>query len=461
MRAYLKTLVKKAPVPLARWGELAYNFVPPSLRYGRPWREAVALLRESENWSQRQLISYQQQRLEKLINHCYTNVPFYRNMFQHHGLTPRDIQSIDDLKKLPLLTKEMIKKNKNDFVAENYSALDLDPAHTSGSTGTPLDFYMDKTTRPMDRALVERHLNWLGYKPGDKSAFFKGLPLIDPRRICQYFPGSKELRISFHKVDNERLKIIVDELKRFQPDFINAWPSCLYILARWMDRNNRSIKPPKYIVTSSENHYPHMKEYVENIFKSKVIDWYGQEESVAVAAQCKLAQGYHIQMEMCLIELLPYKEDTCEIIGTCLHNFAMPFIRYKTGDLAVKGHSECPCGRKSPTLEKIIGREADFVITPEGNIVSPLILHFALYYLDEIKEAQIIQEDLDSLKILISPWTKISQETKDRLAAELLLRLESPSMRLTILEVEEIPKKQSAYKNPFLISRVRLDNHRI
>jgi len=459
MRAYLKTLIKKGPVPIVKWGQVLYNLLPPSVRYGKAWNEAVALLRESEHWDEEALVKFQEARLERLIHHCYENVPYYREIFRQHDLKPQDIQSIDDLKKLPTLDKETVIKRKNDLLATNGAALGRYPAHTSGSSGTPLDFYMDQSTRPTERALVLRHLLWLGYQKGDRTAIFKGLPLADPTKSSQYLPGSKELRFSFHNMDHDRLETMVDELERFKPAFINAWPSCLYVLATWMERNGRSIPPPKYIVTSSENQYPHIREMIERVFKSKIIDWYGQEESCATAIQCEFAQGYHVQMEMGIVELVPRRQNCWEIVGTCLHNLVMPFIRYKTGDLAVKGEGHCPCGRKYPTIKEIIGREIAFVLTPEKNMVSPLILHFSFYNLDEIKEAQIIQEDLNTLKIMIVPWNGISSNTKERLLQELRTRLGSPSMKLILQEMESIPCKEGCYKKPFLVSQVELDKY--
>jgi phenylacetate-CoA ligase len=300
---------------------------------------------------------------------------------------------------------------------------------------------------------------WLGYRKGDVIGYFKGLPLANPNKFIRYFPGARELRISFHNSDEGRLSQMIDALDHYKPGFIDAWPSCLYILARWIEKSGRSVPPPKYILTASENLYPHIKDKIERVFKAPVIDWYGQEESVAIALQCSFAQGYHIQMEMGIVELVPSCDGMVEIIGTCLHNMAMPFLRYKTGDLAIPGDNEpCPCGRKHPTLAKIVGREADFVLTPEMNIVSALILHYAFYDLPEIKEAQIIQEDLASLTIKIVPWAKMSDATRKIVVSALQSRLQSPKMNLILEETDDIPRTRGG-KRPFVISRLKLENY--
>jgi phenylacetate-CoA ligase len=459
MRGYLKGLFqRRVPEPIRKWALFVADRVPPSVRYGKPYSEALALFKESETWDEETLVAYQEKRLQILVNHCYDNVPYYREVFWQNGLTPRDIQTVNDLQKLPFLTKEIIKRRKEDLIATNISFLNREEASTSGSTGEPLNFYMDPTTRPMERALAFRHLSWLGYKKGDRLAVFKVLPLADPKRFYQYFRRSGELRISFRDMDETRLEKMVDLLEQFKPDFISAWPSSLYILARWVQRNKRTIQPPKFIVTGSENVYPHMIERIEEVFKAPVSDFYGQEESVAIAIQCARGEGYHIQMETGVVELVPFRAGMSEIVGTGLHNMVMPFLRYRTGDLTTDGSGPCPCGRKHPLISGIIGREADLIVTPEGKLVSPLLLNPPFHSLEEIKEGQIIQEDVKTLRIMIVPWERVSESTREQLGREISDAVASPAMRVIIEEVEGIPRTRSC-KKAFVVSRIRLEDY--
>ncbi len=459
MRGFVKALLqRRVPAPLRRWAQFVADRIPPSVRYGRPYRDALSLLKESETWDEKTLEAYQEKRLQILVNHCYVNVPYYREVFQQNGLTPDDIRTVNDLQKLPFLTKKIIKKRKKDLIASNISFLNRERVFTSGSTGAPLDFYMDPTTRPMERALAFRHLSWLGYKPGERLAAFKVLPLANPKQFYQHFRRSGELRISFRDMDEQRLEKLVGLLDEFQPAFISAWPSSLYILARWMARKKRTIQPPKFIVTGSENMYPHMTELIEEVFKAPVSDFYGQEESVAIAMQCSLGQGYHIQMEMGIVELLPFRDGMSEIVGTGLHNMVMPFLRYKTGDLATTGSGPCPCGRKHPLISSIIGREADLIVTPERKVVSPLMLNYPFHRLEEIKEGQVIQEDIKTIRVIIVPWERISESTREQLGNEIKGCLASPAMRVIIEEVEEIPRT-SSWKKAFVISHIRLEDY--
>ncbi len=460
LRTGLKHLYEIAPPQVREWAQIAYHALPPEVRYGRPYRDAVKLFKETEYWPEDRLIAYQEERLRTLVAHAYANVPYYREIFDERGLKPKDIESVGDLSKLPILTKETIRLRRQDLIAKDIPRIALEAAHTSGSTGSPLTFYMDRSTRPVDRALALRRLQWLGHRTGDTTAIFKGMPLTNSNKFIQYFHGAREVRMSFHHATEMRLEAMVNALDHYRPDFIDAWPSCLHILCRWARRAGRRLPSPRFIVTASENLYPHMREYLQDAFEAPVIDWYGQEESVAVAMECSYAKGYHVQMEMGIVELLPAKEEGLhEIVGTCLHNRAMPFIRYRTGDLAEKGPAGvCPCGRSHPRLARFRGRETELVVTPEGRMVSPLILHFAFYHLEEIREAQLVQEAVDRLHVRVIPWKAISSGTEARLTAELRDRLESPAMNIRFEVTDEIPRG-SGGKRPFFLSRLETQDY--
>jgi phenylacetate-CoA ligase len=458
VRAFLKAFLPRIMGPLWDPAKIMYDMVPLSLRYGRAYSEAVSLLDASERWSLEKLVAYQEQMLRRLIRHCYTNVPYYRKVFLERGLVPDDISTISDLEKLPFLTKEIVRKHKKDFLATNFSPNRAHLDSTSGSTGNPLDFYVDDATKAIEVALAYRHLKWLDYQNDDMIAEIKEDCFIDPDRVYWYLPGSRHLKFSFFTVDDARLEKTALALERFQPKFLKVFPSSLFVLSRWMERHRKTIKPPKYIITSSETLYKSTKDLAEKVFRAPVIDWYGQNEKVATAFQCEFSRGYHIQMEQAIVELVPSKAGYFDIVGTSLHAFGMPFIRYRTGDTGVKESELCPCGRPHPVLSQVMGRECEFIITPEKRIIMPTAMDYAMYHLEEIKESQIIQEDINTLRIKMVPWDNISESTKAQLLHELRRYLGSPGMELILEEVEEIPRT-SRRKKPFVISYVNLEDY--
>jgi phenylacetate-CoA ligase len=458
VREFLKTFLPKILGPLWDPAKILYDMLPLPVRYGRAYSEAASLLEAAERWNLDKLVEYQETMLRRLIRHCYANVPYYRKVFLDAGLRPDDIGTIGDLEKLPFLTKAIVIRHKKDLLATNFSYFRAQVDSTSGTTGAPLDFYVDDATKAMEVALALRHLRWLDYRDGDRIAEIKEDCFVDPDRLYYYFPGSEHLKFSFFRVDDSKLEQTALALERFKPMFIKAFPSSLFILSRWMERNNKRIQAPKYIITSSETLFPSTRDLAERVFKAPVIDWYGQNEKVATAFQCEIGRGYHIQMEQAIVELIPSKTGLLEIVGTSLHAFEMPFIRYRTGDTAMKEDQPCPCGRIHPVLSELIGREGEFIVTPEKQIVTPTAMDYAVYHLEEIKESQIIQEDINTLRIKVAPWEIISESTKQRLLKEIRGYLGSPGMNLVLEEVEEIPRT-SRSKKPFVISYLNVEDY--
>jgi phenylacetate-CoA ligase len=456
VRGFLKSILPQLLGPFREPAKVLYEMAPPSLRYGRPYREALALLEASERWDLKALRDYQERMLRRLVHHCVANVPYYKRVFREFGLQPEDITTVDDLKKLPILTKEIVRKHKSEMLATNFSFLRKDPDATSGSTGMPLDFFVDSTTRAMEMALALRHLRWLEYEDGDRVAEIKEDTFDNPDRIFRYFPGSRHMRFSFFRVDDSRLQRTVQALEQFKPTFIKAYPSSLFVLTRWMDRYKKKIPAPRYIITSSENLYPSTKEQAEAVLKAPVIDWYGQNEKVATAFQCSLGSGYHVQMEQAIVELIPSLTGANEIVGTALHSMGMPFIRYRTGDKAIDAVEECPCGRSHPVISDFAGREWEYIVTPEKKLITPVAMDYALYHLEEIKESQIIQEDINTLRIKVVPWDTLSAHTREKLLQGISSQLASPGMNVLIEEVDSIPRTARG-KKPFIVSHLQMD----
>jgi len=453
MISAVKRILKSAPLSVAKPLRRAWGSLPDELKYGRQFREAVAFFKESELWDEQRLIAFQEERLQRLMEHVYAHVPYYRRVFLERGLTPRDIRQVDDLKKLPYLTREIVIKEKRKLLATNVSWMRREPVHTAGSTGSPLDFFYDQSTLAVNKALALRHLAWVGYKAGDSVARFREPYGLDPKRLLERDLFGRELKLTLFRADDKELRLVAQGIAKFRPTFISAWPSCLYLLARWLRRSSVKLESPKHIITSSENVYPHMRNLIEETFGAPLSDWYGQEESVAVAMQCPEAGNYHVQMEMGIVELAPRGNHFSEIVGTCLQNWVMPFIRYKTGDLARAGDGPCPCGRHHPVFTEIAGREGDFIVTPDMRLVSPLGLNHAVYHLEEIRESQIVQEDLNLLRVKVVPWEALSPATVRAVKENIRAYLRTPSMRIRAEVVEEIPRSSTG-KKPFVLSRL-------
>jgi len=310
----------------------------------RVFRKTYKFLKKSQWWSKEQLEEYQLEQLSKLLNHAYENVPYYRRVFDERGLKPGDIKDLNDLQKLPLLTKELVRENLDDLKARNYSDDKFEAVRSSGSTGEPAVFYYEKgISHAIEWAFMKTQWDRVGYHFRDKCVILRG-HVVDSARQEKFWETALFRRwlvmSSFHLRD-DTLPNYIEKIRKFRPKFIQAYPSTITIIAKFMKKNNIDSFPTvKAILCGSENLYPWQRELLEEVFQCKVYSWYGMSEHVVLAGGCEFDSHYHLFPEYGIAELIDVdgnpvtKENLGEIVGTCLHNYIFPLIRYRTNDIA-------------------------------------------------------------------------------------------------------------------------------
>jgi phenylacetate-CoA ligase len=246
-------------------------------------------------------------------------------------------------------------------------------------------------------------------------------------------------------MSDENLKYYIDKLKKFNPVYIDGYPSAIYILAKYLERNGAvGYVTPKVILTTAETLLDNQRDVIERIFKTKVYNQYASTEGAPFITECEYG-NLHINPESGIFEFL--KPDNTpadfgeigQLVVTSFLTKAMPLIRYKIGDLAIKKAGDCDCGRKMPLVEKIVGRVEDMLYTKQRGYVGRLDPIFKKLP-NSIIEAQIIQDDVDQITILIVPdYTTFQSSHLDTLEEELKYRLGS-DIHITKEIVERIPR---------------------
>lgn len=430
----------------------------------RSFQEKFQELMESQWWSADELKALQEEKLRALIAHAYEHVPYYRRTFDERGLRPKDIQRISDLHKLPLLSKEIIRDNFGEMVASNVDPRKLVLHRTSGSTGVPAKVYWDRNCMEMEQAAVWRHKHWGGWRPGRSRVSAGGLrvvPLGQQRgRPWRYSWSEKRLFLSGYHLTPENLQECVNELKRRRPEFLEGYPTNMYILASFLKQKGDYI-PFKSVFTSSETLYEHQRSLLEERFQCRVFDFYGLTERAASAQECEEHNGYHVNVENTVMEIINSEGEEAEpgesgeIVGTCLSNYAMPVIRYRTYDLAVAGAGSCPCGRGLPLLQQISGRFNDIITTPDGRWLAPQILIAPFKYIPTIREYRIVQEALDRLVVQIVRQDGYLAQDTQKLLGE-LQSIIGEGVTISIEFVDNIPWTAGG-KRLYVISKVPLE----
>jgi phenylacetate-CoA ligase len=462
----IQDLKKKITYPIKQNLRYIYSRVPLPIRYGKVFRKTYAFLQKSQWWSREQLEEYQLQQLEKLLSHAYENVPYYKRIFDDRGLKPKDIKSIDDLKKLPYLTKDIIRENLSDLIAQNYPKSKLQYVTTGGSTGIPMGLYWEKgLTDPKESAFVWRQWNWAGYRFGEKRAILRGNVINrfkdGKRQWWEYNSLYNALILSSFDMTEENLPKYIEKIYKFKPVAIQGYPSSLAILANFLKQENLRLEGINCVLTSSESLYQHQRKMVEEYLGAEIFDHYGNSERNALIMQCEKG-NYHIISEYGIVELMGKgshlvgrEGQAGEIIATGFNNYAMPFIRYRTMDLGVYTNQECSCGRNYPLLKRFGGRMQEYFVDKTGSLITFIYSDVALWNVkDKINGYQYVQDEPGKVLLSIDAKTKFAisdTESVKRSFGEYYSRFD-----IEIKFVENIPRTKSG-KFRFLIQKLPIE----
>jgi len=418
----LRSFVNSLPYPIKQGAKYIYGAIPPRFRYSKVFWDTYNFLQESQWWSREKLEEYQMRQLEKLLNHVYENVPYYKKIFDERGLKPKDIQDFNDLKKIPYLTKDTFRDNFNNkkIIVKNIKISKLTLSHTSGTTGKPLQFYVNMDEGAKEWAFICNQWSRVGYKPGDKRIELRGS--VNQKIPIFYSKPSNIIRFSPIIENKEKAKLYLKKMEEFEAQFLHGYPGAIASFALLIKQYKININfKLKAILFASEIIYEWEREIVENIFDCRVFSHYGCAEKTILAAECEKSQIYHCLPQYGITEFDP---QTKEIISTGFINTVNPFIRYKMTDVALNPRFEpCQeCGRNYyPIFDSIEGRLEDFIVSPEGALITPAIITHPFKDLKTIKNTQIIQKSIGKIILRIVP---LENTNKDLLNKEIRFLLQ-------------------------------------
>lgn len=440
----IQNFVKKLPYPMQQVLKYIYRVVPLQVRYGNVFRNTYKFLQESQWWSKKELECYQLHQLEALLKHAYENVPYYKKVFDERDLKPEDIQSKEDLTQLPILTKDIIRNNFHELLAKNIPGKDLFPVKTSGSTVSPLVFFWQKSmTIPKEEAFIWTIWNIAGYRFNEKRVDLSWER--SDKKLWQYDPLERVIKLFSSALNENILYSYVKIIRQFHPKVLKGIPSNLVALADFMQKNRIPIPPSiKIILCGSEMLYPWQKDLIEKVFHCRVFSFYGQTERIVLATECEESDYHHIFPEYGITEVIgsdgfPVKDEEAKgkIIGTGFNNYAMPFIRYDIGDIAVWSNKTCTCGRNYPLLRSIEGRENEYLISNTGELI-PMISVSYSSIMKNVKQFQFYQNTNGKVRLKLVPLPTFTQDDAQKILAD--LRQELKDIEVELVYTENIPR---------------------
>ena len=434
------------PCFLQNFAISSYSMVLQRRYYGEDFIRWCEIINSQEHWTQAQIEQYQLENVQRLIELASKYVPYYRKSFAYSIEFNKKLENLNDLKKLPFLEKEAIRKDATQLVDERLNIHFLHQERTSGSTGTPLVIYWPKNMYPKWWAIDEQRTRfWAGVAQSMPRAMVGGRPIVKGDSKGPYWRYNyiwKQLYISSYHISNVTAPGFINAIRQYGSQWITGYGSAIALLGKWLC--DHSVEKPQIraVLTSGDNLSQRNRHDIEEGFGCKVFDYYGSAEGCLLISECEHGR-MHIQPESGILEIINEHGKSCkpeeigEMVVTGLLNDAMPLIRYRTGDLGSwSKETICPCGRMSPLISHIEGRNDDYFFLEDGRRVGRLST--AIKQSLTIHSAQIVQDSLNHAWLLIQPAENYKDSHGEIIKEDIISRI--GNFDLDICTVDLIPK---------------------
>ena len=419
-------------------------------------------LREESSLSADEWKEVQNRRLRQLLIFAKEHVPYYRRNFDEMDFDPRFVKLPGDLERIPILTKDLVRKFHEELIAQASDRRHIFENATGGSTGVPLKFYQDMTYKTVAEAIDTYVREWWGIRPYDRTASvwgadreFQELSLKERLYLWRYRSRS----VNAFRMSEQALSNFCKMLEHWRPPYLTGYSSALEALAMFAKNHNISNLTFKAIRSAAEMLWPHQRKLIEETFNSLVYNFYGSREVNNIAAECPEGRSMHFISTCRYIEIVNEKNqrvpdgESGYIVVTDLSNYAMPFIRYRNEDIGKIATKPCSCRRPSPVLEELLGRSTDLIRTQRGEIIHGEFFTHLFYGSNGIKRFQVHQTALDHVIVRYEQDRELRREHMNEIVKKIRTRL-GEEVKVEVQVCDQIPVPPSG-KYRFTISDVK------
>lgn len=407
-------------------------FLENKARYNYFFTKELRAIRAQRNWEPAILRNLQERNFVSLVHLAYHKSPFYRHLYDLHGVDISKVKALSDLERLPLITKDAIRNHAGAIFIGN--RLNRSTAHTSGTTGSPMILYRDYQSITKEAAYLWAHRMSFGYEVGMKTVTLRGN--LGKQQMELLDPHSNTLYLSSYNLSPDNAEWYYERIRDFAPLAILAYPSSLATLANYFDGMGKSLRVPLSF-TSSETVYTHQREKVEDVFSTQIIDWYGNAERTIALEQNMLG----LYDELPLYSINEFRGD--HAITTGLINESFPLIRYQVDDVFVVNEAGA---NKPKVVENIQGRSNDYLVLPDGSRVG--LLCNTMKGINHLLFAQIVQRDTSGFTVNVVVDEDFGPENEQQIRTNISQRVgdDVPFEIAYITENEIIKSRAGKYK---------------
>jgi phenylacetate-CoA ligase len=412
----------------------------------------------------------QLRQLQTLLLHCYREIPYYRRQLSDVGFPKRKIETIDDLRRLPLLTRQLYQTHFPELQAaalpEGMTA--GGKGFTSGTNGVPLQVLKTDRVGFWFKAFYLRDLEWSDIDPRQRLAAIRALAMtrdalpaaLQGGSASTWYEGLEhviETGPSFGMDIRQEPKLQMLWLQRVRPNYLLSMPTNLEMLAALVEEKALRLPDLRAIQSFGEPLTETVRHHIERAFGVPVKNLYSASEAGYIASPCPAGHGLHVHSENVIAEVLDAEGQPClpgqtgRLVLTTLHNFLAPFVRYEILDEITLAQGTCPCGRGLPLWTNVEGRRHPAVHLPNGTKRSSVGITMGVRQVGGARQFQIVQRAADHMIIRVVPgaaWTadhaaRIRSVVRDEFAAPIRVDVEelpylqrTPGGKLRLVEIE-------------------------
>ncbi|MBL7736744.1 MAG: phenylacetate--CoA ligase family protein [Chitinophagaceae bacterium] len=356
------------------------------------------------------LREYENQAFLKLVRHAFKKSPFYRTYYQQQGISAGDIKSLDDIRLLPVITRQIVRDNGEKILT--CPKLFTVKGYTSGTSGTPLVVYRSFRSIIIENAYVWYFRNAHGVNHDSGLVYLRGN--LDNSKLFEWDKSSNSLYLSSFNINAANIDVYKKLIDEFKPKGIMAYPSSLELLSNELSKKGLKLNIP-IAITSSETLYDFQREKIKEFIGAETFDWYGNAERT-IAIEEWTRGRYHLVPGYSIVEFGPDED----IITTSLINFAFPLIRYRVTDSLELADNQPPPSDQYPStrlMGRIEGRIDDFVHLESGQKIGRLDIAFK--GVNNILLSQIIQDHISGIRVNIVANERFGENDKNQLVHNL------------------------------------------
>ena len=413
-------------------------------RYGKDYWKYRAYFKEFDALPAEKKEKIQLNMLHSFLRYVVDNSMFYKELYRNVDID--SIKSINDLKLLPIVDKEMLRKNIDRVVTIPEKGAVIQ--HTGGTTGKSLVVRMTRRDMNQRMAMLDNFKSRVGFENLKmKRATFNGKHIVPPKQkkkvFWRYNAACKQMIYSSFHLTEDNMDAYVRSLNSYKPNALDGFFTSMCDLASYIERKGISLEfQPVAIFPTSETLTQTGRELLERVFGCKVYDQYASSEGAPFATECR-NQVLHIELASGVFENID--ESNSEVLVTSFTTHGTPLIRYRIGDRMIFDHNaNCNCGLCEPVVKEIQGRRLDYLYTPKGaKINAGNVANLLKNIPNSVIRAQFIQEKMDEITVLLEVEKGVyTREHEDQLKDEFVHKF-GEEMKIHIIVVDEIPREKS------------------